>query len=374
MKKIGIIGGGQLGKMIAISAKEMGVNTTILDPNPDSPAFVVSDEKIIANYDDIKACDELISTCDIITYEFENVSLNSIKYIEKFRSVFPSSKILSISQNRIFEKQFFKDNKLPVAEFKVVNKEKDIIEFCELYNFPVVIKTATEGYDGKGQKIIKNFDEISSSYLEILEKNKQIIVEQFINFSKEVSIICSRDLSGKITSFPISENIHVNHILDKSIIPARISKNLETKINILSQIIVKKLELIGLICIEMFILGEDIYINEIAPRPHNSGHYTLDACDISQFDQVVKILLGFDLTQPQLLSPVVMFNILGDIWEENKNPNWKKALNISGSKLYLYGKKQPRIGRKMGHINILNKNLAEAIKLSYLCKSNLIKK
>ncbi|MFL2665618.1 MAG: 5-(carboxyamino)imidazole ribonucleotide synthase [Dehalococcoidia bacterium] len=374
MKKIGIIGGGQLGKMIAISAKEMGVNTTILDPNPDSPAFVVSDEKIIANYDDIKACDELINTCDIITYEFENVSLNSIKYIEKFRSVFPSSKILSISQNRIFEKQFFKDNKLPVAEFKVVNKEKDIIEFCELYNFPVVIKTATEGYDGKGQKIIKNFDEISSSYLEILEKNKQIIVEQFINFSKEVSIICSRDLSGKITSFPISENIHVNHILDKSIIPARISKNLETKINILSQIIVKKLELIGLICIEMFILGEDIYINEIAPRPHNSGHYTLDACDISQFDQVVKILLGFDLTQPQLLSPVVMFNILGDIWEENKNPNWKKALNISGSKLYLYGKKQPRIGRKMGHINILNKNLAEAIKLSYLCKSNLIKK
>lgn len=374
MKKIGIIGGGQLGKMIAISAKEMGVNTTILDPNPDSPAFVVCDEKIIANYDDIKACDELINTCDIITYEFENVSLNSIKYIEKFRSVFPSSKILSISQNRIFEKQFFKDNKLPVAEFKVVNKEKDIIEFCELYNFPVVIKTATEGYDGKGQKIIKNFDEISSSYLEILEKNKQIIVEQFINFSKEVSIICSRDLSGKITSFPISENIHVNHILDKSIIPARISKNLETKINILSQIIVKKLELIGLICIEMFILGEDIYINEIAPRPHNSGHYTLDACDISQFDQVVKILLGFDLTQPQLLSPVVMFNILGDIWEENKNPNWKKALNISGSKLYLYGKKQPRIGRKMGHINILNKNLAEAIKLSYLCKSNLIKK
>lgn len=374
MKKIGIIGGGQLGKMIAISAKEMGVNTTILDPNPDSPAFVVSDEKIIANYDDIKACDELINTCDIITYEFENVSLNSIKYIEKFKSVFPSSKILSISQNRIFEKQFFKDNKLPVAEFKVVNKEKDIIEFCELYNFPVVIKTATEGYDGKGQKIIKNFDEISSSYLEILEKNKQIIVEQFINFSKEVSIICSRDLSGKITSFPISENIHVNHILDKSIIPARISKNLETKINILSQIIVKKLELIGLICIEMFILGEDIYINEIAPRPHNSGHYTLDACDISQFDQVVKILLGFDLTQPQLLSPVVMFNILGDIWEENKNPNWKKALNISGSKLYLYGKKQPRIGRKMGHINILNKNLAEAIKLSYLCKSNLIKK
>lgn len=374
MKKIGIIGGGQLGKMIAISAKEMGVNTTILDPNPDSPAFVVCDEKIIANYDDIKACDELINTCDIITYEFENVSLNSIKYIEKFKSVFPSSKILSISQNRIFEKQFFKDNKLPVAEFKVVNKEKDIIEFCELYNFPVVIKTATEGYDGKGQKIIKNFDEISSSYLEILEKNKQIIVEQFINFSKEVSIICSRDLSGKITSFPISENIHVNHILDKSIIPARISKNLETKINILSQIIVKKLELIGLICIEMFILGEDIYINEIAPRPHNSGHYTLDACDISQFDQVVKILLGFDLTQPQLLSPVVMFNILGDIWEENKNPNWKKALNISGSKLYLYGKKQPRIGRKMGHINILNKNLAEAIKLSYLCKSNLIKK
>ncbi|MBA32019.1 MAG: 5-(carboxyamino)imidazole ribonucleotide synthase [Chloroflexi bacterium] len=373
MKNIGIIGGGQLGKMIAISAKEMGINTTILDPNPDSPAFAVSDQKIIANYDDIKACDQLVNTCDIITYEFENVNLDSIKYIEKFKKVLPSSNVLSISQNRIYEKQFFKNNKLPIAKFKVVKSEKDIEEFSELYNFPVVIKTATEGYDGKGQKIIKNFDQISSSYVQILEKNKEIIVEEFINFSKEVSIICSRDLSGRIISFPISENIHLNHILDKSIVPARISKNLEKKINNLAQIIVKKIELIGLICIEMFIVGEDIFINEIAPRPHNSGHYTLDACDISQFDQVVKILLGFDSTKPQLLSPVVMFNILGDIWIKNKNPNWKKALNISGSKLYLYGKKQPRIGRKMGHINILNKSLSEAIKLSSLCKSNLIK-
>ena len=371
MKNIGIIGGGQLGKMIAISAKEMGNNTIVLDPNPDSPAFGVSDEKIISEFDDLKACDILVEKSDIITYEFENIKLDSVQYIEKYRKVFPSSKVLSISQNRILEKEFFKNNKIPVAEFNLVKSEKDIIKFCENFNFPVVIKTATEGYDGKGQKIIKNVNEIPSSYREISKKNKEIIIEKFINFDKEVSVICSRDTVGEINSFPISENIHVNHILDKSIVPARISKTLENKINNLAEIIVNQLELVGLICIEMFVLGEEIFINEIAPRPHNSGHYTLDACDTSQFDQVVKILLGFNTCKPKLLSPVVMFNLLGDIWFDNLNPNWNKALMTPGSKLYLYGKLEPRIGRKMGHINILNNSLDEAIKLSESCKSML---
>jgi len=371
MKNIGIIGGGQLGKMIAISAKEMGNKTVVLDPNPDSPAFGVSDEKIIAEYDDLKACDMLVEKSDIITYEFENIKLSSVQYIEKYRKVFPSSKVLSISQNRILEKEFFENNKIPVAEFKLVNSEKDIIKFCENFSFPVVIKTVTEGYDGKGQKIIKNFDDISSSFTEISKSGKEIIIEKFINFDKEVSVVCSRDLSGKITSFPISENIHVNHILDKSIVPARISNILKNKINILAEIIVNQLELIGLICIEMFVLDDEIFINEIAPRPHNSGHYTLDACDVSQFDQVVKILLDFNTSKPKLLSPVVMFNLLGDIWFDNSNPNWNKALETPGSKLYLYGKHEPRVGRKMGHINILNNSLDDAIKLSDSCRSSL---
>tara|TARA_Y100001970_G_scaffold68675_4_gene87521 strand:+ start:16416 stop:17537 length:1122 start_codon:yes stop_codon:yes gene_type:complete len=371
MKNIGIIGGGQLGKMIAISAKEMGNNTIVLDPNPDSPAFGVSDEKIIAEYDDLNACDILVDKSDIITYEFENIKLDSVQYIEKYRTVFPSSKVLSISQNRILEKEFLNNNKIPVAEFKLVNNEKDIIKFCENFNFPVVIKTATEGYDGKGQKIIKSFDDISSSFNEISKKKTKIIIEKFIDFDKEVSVICSRDISGKIISFPISENIHVNHILDKSIVPARISIDLEKKINNLAEIVVNQLELIGLICIEMFVLGEKIFINEIAPRPHNSGHYTLDACDISQFDQIVKILLDLPTTKPKLLSPVVMFNLLGDIWVDNLSPNWSNALKTPGSKLYLYGKHEPRAGRKMGHINILNNSLEDAIRLSESCKSRL---
>jgi 5-(carboxyamino)imidazole ribonucleotide synthase len=227
----------------------------------------------------------------------------------------------------------------------------------------MVLKTATEGYDGKGQSIIHGEHDLAISYDQLNARNVEIIVEQFVSFKAEVSTICARTADGMTATFDPSENIHRNHILDTSIVPARIDESVAGKARIVATNIAEKLDVIGLIAVEMFVTQEnDILVNELAPRPHNSGHYTMDGCDTSQFEQLVRVLAGMPITLPKLHSPTVMVNLLGEIWEDTGgNPDWQRALEMPGVSLHLYGKSAARIGRKMGHINVVAETVEEAL-------------
>ena len=360
---IGIIGGGQLGRMLAIAARQMDYKTVVLDPDSNCPAGQVADRVIRSEYSDLKASSELAALADVVTYEFENVDADSVSSAEKHKPVRPSSTVLRTTQNRLHEKKALLEAGIPVANFRKVDSLKDLEDAASVLGYPMVLKTATEGYDGKGQSIIHGEHDLAISYDQLNARNVELIVEQFVSFKAEISTICARTADGMTATFDPSENIHRNHILDTSIVPARIDESVADKARIVATNIAEKLDVVGLIAVEMFVTQEnDILVNELAPRPHNSGHYTMDGCDTSQFEQLVRVLAGMPITLPKLHSPTVMVNLLGEIWEDTGgNPDWQRALEMPGVSLHLYGKSAARIGRKMGHINVVAETVEEAL-------------
>ncbi|GAB3043194.1 5-(carboxyamino)imidazole ribonucleotide synthase [Virgibacillus ainsalahensis] len=351
---IGIIGGGQLGRMMAIAAKYMGYNVAVLDPTLNCPTAQVADKQITAAYDDMDAIKELTQISDVVTYEFENVDLTAATYIEEHGKLPQGAFALEITQNREKEKELMRNANLPVPEFSIVTNEKECETALQNITYPAVIKTCSGGYDGKGQ-IKLNSPEDAQAAIDFAEKNKHCIIEQWLKFDKEISVVFTRSESGDITFFPIAENNHKDHILYKTTVPARISEGIQSKAHEATDKLAQAMNIVGTFAIEMFVKGEEIYLNEMAPRPHNSGHYTIEACNISQFAQHIRAICGLPLTEIRLLNPATMVNILGE-----DLAGVQKAMGYADDGfVHLYGKDEAKAKRKMGHITFIAETEAE---------------
>jgi 5-(carboxyamino)imidazole ribonucleotide synthase len=357
--RLGIVGGGQLGKMMAFEAKRMFMKVIILDPSKDCPASSLADKLIIGDFSDAQKIYDLSSEVDIITFEIELANATALNNLEESGFlVHPSPKTLSIIQNKYRQKKFLRENLITVPDFELVSSEEQLMYYCSNSGFPVLLKACEDSYDGRGNYLIRSENEISKAL--IYFSGRQCMVEKFVNFKKEISIMVARNLSGNISYFPIAENIHENHILKTSIIPARISKETEGKAIDLAIMTMKSLKGSGIFGIEMFVDEEDnVLINEIAPRPHNSGHYSIEACSISQFEQHIRAILDYTLLQPILLSDAVMINILGP---DNYTGPYEiagidKLFAIPGAKIHIYGKLETKPNRKLGHVTIVSNNL-----------------
>jgi 5-(carboxyamino)imidazole ribonucleotide synthase len=360
---IGIIGGGQLGKMIAQEAKRMSFRIIVLDPSHDSPASSVSDESIIADFKDENAIRTLANKSDVLTYEIELANSGILEELEsKNFFVHPSPHTLRIIQNKFRQKSFLRDRGIAVADFNPVKSETDLINSCSEMGYPSVLKVSENSYDGRGNYIINSINDVHkcSNYL----SERECMVEKFISFDKEISVMIARNPSGQISSFPIAENIHRNSILDTTIVPARISQNIIAKAKELAERTMQDLKGSGIFGIEMFVTkDEKVLVNEIAPRPHNSGHYSIEACSISQFEQHLRAILDLPLSKPELLSPAVMVNILGpdDFNGPYRIKGLRDTLSIAGVKLHIYGKKISRPRRKLGHVTVIANSVEKAM-------------
>jgi 5-(carboxyamino)imidazole ribonucleotide synthase len=371
---LGIIGGGQLGKMIAQEAKRMSLKVIVLDPSYDCPASVVSDDIIVADFKDESAIRKLAAMSDILTYEIELANSNALKELEsKNYPVYPSPETLRLVQNKYRQKSFLKNNNISVPEFDLVRSQEHLEELCEQYGLPAILKASEDSYDGRGNFLISSKNGVEQGLLTF--EGRECMLEKFIPFVKEISVMTARNPSGQIESFPVAENIHVNNILDMTIAPARISEKVLAKAQEIAQKTLRTLKGAGIFGIEMFVLPDgDIVINEIAPRPHNSGHYSIEACSISQFEQHIRAVLDLPLSKPRLLTPAVMLNLLGP--EERSGPykisGLKELFSISGLKLHVYGKKISKPRRKLGHITITSQTIDEAISKAEIAR-NIVK-
>ncbi|MCL2007072.1 MAG: 5-(carboxyamino)imidazole ribonucleotide synthase [Treponema sp.] len=354
-KTIGIIGGGQLGRMMCLAAKAMGYDVAVLDPTANCPCGQVADIEITAGYDDMAAIKKLAEISDVITYEFENIDYDALFYLENNAYLPQGSDVLKITQHRYMEKKTISDMGIPVTEFFLLNSIKALEKH---FFYPSVLKTTTGGYDGKGQLIIKSREDFEAA--KKLAEKHECIIERWVPFDKEISVLIARSTSGETAVFPIPENIHVDNILHKSIVPASISDSVVQKAISYALQIAENLNTIGILAIEMFVAGDDVYINELAPRPHNSGHYTIDACITSQFEQHIRAICGLPLGDTSLHTPVVMVNILGEhLFSEVLDPYLPL---LPRGKLHLYGKTETKEKRKMGHINMLG-DIGDTLKL-----------
>ena len=350
-KTIGIIGGGQLGRMMALSAKAMGYFVAVLDPTPNCPTAQVCDMQITAAYNDMDAIKKLAEISDVITYEFENIDYDALEYLKENAYLPQGSEVLKITQHRFREKTAIKNMGIPVPKFYLIESPQQLEETVF---YPSVLKTTMFGYDGKGQIVLKSEADLPAA-LE-LAANSECILEEWMHFSKEVSVIVARGTTGEISTFPVSENVHVNNVIHLSIVPARISREVEAKAIACAKKIAEGLDVIGLLGVEMFVVGDEIYINELAPRPHNSGHYTIDACVTSQFEQHVRAVCGLPLGDVTQHTPVVMVNILGNHMDKEALHNLDPYLPlIERGKIHLYGKTKAKAATntKMGHVNLL---------------------
>lgn len=365
---LGILGGGQLGRMFTVAAKTMGYRVTILDPDPHAPAADYADVHLCLPYTEPHALQQLAETCAAVTTEFENVNADSMRWLAKQGiPVCPSGDCVAIAQDRVAEKTFIRDAGLSVAPFIAINTAADLEGDLSAY-LPGILKTARLGYDGKGQVRVKTTEEAHIALSEF--KHQPCVLEKMMPLVCEVSAVVARTATGEIACFPVAENEHVNGILDVSIVPARVKPEIAERAQAMAQQLAAALNYVGVMAVEFFVLeGDDLVINEIAPRPHNSGHYTLDATLTDQFEQQVRTMCNLVPGKTDLVSPVTMLNLLGDVWGmDGSEPNWKTLLNSPNVKLHLYGKKEARPGRKMGHYNVLgdsaDKTLEQARELS----------
>ncbi len=355
---LGILGGGQLGRMFTMAARAMGYRVTVLDPDPDSPAGGLADVHIRAAYDDRAALDRLADTCAAVTTEFENVPAESLSYLAQRIRISPSAACVSIAQDRIAEKRYISGAGLQVAPFLAIESGADLDQDLDGH-LPGILKLARLGYDGKGQVRVKTPEEARAAFAEL--GGKACVLERQLNLRTEISVIIARSSPSEVVCFPVVENQHESGILDISIVPARVAPAVAARAQDMALKLAQAMDYIGVLAVEFFVLeSDDLVINEIAPRPHNSGHYTLDACATSQFEQQVRALCGLPPADTRLLSPVVMVNLLGDIWRDDE-PAWDKLLSQPNVKLHLYGKKTARIGRKMGHFNVLAEDVESAL-------------
>ncbi len=345
-KTLGILGGGQLGKMIAMAASNLGINVCILDPSNEAPALQITNKHFISSFTNKKIIEKFAKSCDAVTYEFENIPLECLEHTSKFTKIFPGTLALKIAQDRLLEKDFIRKLKIKVTEYSEVKSKEDIKKFLLLHSCVGVLKTTKQGYDGKGQRKInlKNFINIRINF-----KKNIYIIEKMVKFKKEISVIVIRDKEGKLNNYRPAENKHINGILRVSNYPANISVNLENKAIKIAKKIAKELNIIGLIAVEMFITeDDDILVNEIAPRPHNSGHWTMDVCNISQFEALVRTIFNLPINSLEYFHNCKMINILGENYEQ-----YYYSLPQKKHKIYIYGKKKNKLRRKMGHVNIL---------------------
>lgn len=355
-KTIGIIGGGQLGQMLTFAAKQAGMRVVILDPDPDCSAAQAADSSIVAEYSDKKAIEELARRSDVLTYEFENVDLEALEDVSDKVLIPQGTELLRITKDRLREKTFLKEHGLQVAPFAAVSCEGDLVSAIEEIGYPSVLKTCEGGYDGKSQLVLHTREDLKKAD-ELLEQGR-CILEGWVEFSMECSVMVARNMDGAISVFPVSENIHRNQILHESIVPARMSGELQSNAKKMAEKIANSLNLCGILGVEMFV-GSDgrLYVNELAPRPHNSGHYSIEACNFSQFAVHNRAICNWPMPKIDLLSPVVMVNILGQHVDGCrklvlKKPQWH---------FHDYGKGEIRIDRKMGHVTILTDDIEKTL-------------
>jgi 5-(carboxyamino)imidazole ribonucleotide synthase len=348
---IGVLGSGQLGRMFAIAARRMGYRVHTFSPDSDTPTGQVSDVEIAASFDDLDAVRRFASNVKVVTFEFENVSAAAAAAAAECVPVRPAGSVLHTTQNRIREKSFLQRAGLPVADFRVIRDLYSLEKALPELGLPAILKTAGLGYDGKGQVRITVLDQAATAWSAI--GPREAVLEAFVPFAKEVSVVAARGLDGSFAHYGVIENLHRNHILDLSISPARVSRKVEREAREITRAVLEQLEVIGVVCVEFFLTNDDqLLINEIAPRPHNSGHLTFDACVTSQFEQQLRSVCGLPLGSTERLRPAAMANLLGDLWK-NGEPDWAAAAAHPNVKIHLYGKLEPRPGRKMGHLTAL---------------------
>jgi 5-(carboxyamino)imidazole ribonucleotide synthase len=357
---IGLMGSGQLGRMFAIAARRMGYRVHVYSPEKDTPAGQFADCEVTGAYEDEAAVRAFARTLDLLTFEFENIPRQTIDWCATECEVRPDGSILHTAQDRLREKDFLSGAGIPVAPYRAVRSSSELRAAFDKIGTPAILKSAAFGYDGKGQQFLKDTTAPDQIWSE--RAGDELILERAIDFEQEVSVIVARSLDGSIKTFPLCENIHRDHILDITVVPARVSVAVETAAADLARVIAEKMSLVGLLAVEMFVQRNgQLLVNELAPRPHNSGHWTIEGCATSQFEQHVRAVCGLALGSTDLIRPAAMANLLGDVWQ-NGEPNWAAALEVSGVHLHLYGKHQPRPRRKMGHLTALAKSAEAAIK------------
>lgn len=352
---IGLLGGGQLGRMLGLAGRAMGFRFVTLDPAEDAPAAAISDRHICAEFGDLQAAQELAQYADVVTYEFENVDASVAEKLCSATYVPQGSQLLHTTQHRLREKRAIEAAGVPVAPYRPVTSLQSLEHAIEELGLPAVLKTVTGGYDGKGQWVIRQRSETEQAYDTLSKTGVELVLEQFIPFEKEISVVAARNANGQVQCFPTAENRHVDNILHTSVVPAHISREIDKQAQRIARQIADSLNVVGLIAVEMFVTAEEsIYVNETAPRPHNSGHYTMEGCRTSQFEQHIRAICGWTLGDPASTMPVVMVNVLGEHLELLEQ--WLERGEVPDQlemKVHLYGKTEARPKRKMGHVNIL---------------------
>jgi 5-(carboxyamino)imidazole ribonucleotide synthase len=366
---LGLLGGGQLGRMFTMAAQSMGYKVVVVDPGSQSPAGSVADDHIAADYLDPGALQELASRCAAATTEFENVPAAALRFLARHCVVSPSADSVAVAQDRIAEKEFLAAAGIEVAPYGAVHRDQDLNESLVAL-LPGVLKRSRLGYDGKGQERVATLEEARAAFVKL--GAQPCVLERLVPLDLELSVIVARGFDGSIVSWPVAENQHAHGILDISLVPARISKALAEQARDAAVTVASRLGYNGVLCVEFFVLRDGrMLANEIAPRPHNSGHYTIDACVTSQFEQQARVLCGVPLGATDLHCPAAMVNLLGELWTDGE-PRWEHVLRHPGAKLHLYGKAEARPGRKMGHFTVLAETGDTALAVALQAKSLLL--
>ena len=363
-KKIGIIGGGQLGQMMILDAKKMGFYIVVLDPNPKCPCHSICDELIVSDFNNKKAFETLAEKTDVITYEFEHINAEALEELEsKGHKIYPTPSSLKIIQDKLHQKIAMKKANLPVPDFMEINSTKDMLFAGDKYSYPYILKTRTGGYDGKGNTVVNSKEDVDSAYKRLGNGEIPLMAEKMISFKMETSVLACRSLNSEIKIYPVGDNEHIDSILHKTSVPAKIPQSAsETAMNVASKVM-EIFDGIGMFCVEMFVTNENqILINEVAPRPHNSGHYTIEGCVTSQFENHIRAVVGLPLGDTSLIKPTVMINLLGSVgYEGNTVVNGvEDALKLNGLYLHIYGKDTTKPKRKMGHLTVCANSIEKA--------------
>ena len=366
---IGVLGSGQLGRMFAIAARRMGYRVHTLSPDYDSPTGQISDLEVMASYDDLNAVSEFARRVSVVTFEFENVPAATAEAAARCAPVRPAGSILHTTQQRIRERSFLRSAGLPTTPYREVHSLAELERAVSELDCPAVLKTAEFGYDGKGQFRIDSAERVTEAWNAI--GRKEAVLEAFIDFDREISVVAARGDDGQFVHYGAIENQHSRHILDVSISPARVPDAVAREAVEMAHCVLDKLGVVGVLCVEFFVTRDhELLINELAPRPHNSGHVTVDACVTSQFEQQLRAVCGLPLGSTAMHRPAAMANLLGDLWTKGE-PNWPAACAFPQVKLHLYGKLEPRPGRKMGHLTALNSDPEEAYRMVLEARRNL---
>ena len=367
---LGVLGSGQLGRMFTIAARRMGYRVHTFSPDQDTPTGQVADREITAPYEDLEALRAFAKDVAVVTFEFENVPSDAVHALEGLVPVRPSRTALYTAQQRGREKAFLSERGFPTVPFARASTLAELQDGVARIGTPVVIKSAAFGYDGKGQHKITRPNEVERVWNAL--EGREVLVERFVSLQAEISVIAARGLDGMVAEYPPFENRHSNHILDVTTAPALIPAAIAARAREIARAILEALDYVGLLCVEFFVTTDgDLLVNELAPRPHNSGHLTFDAAVTSQFEQQVRAICGLPLGSTELLRPAAMANLLGDLWAEGE-PNWAAACRFPDVKLHLYGKTQPRAGRKMGHLTATARTVEEAQELVIAARDALL--